>query len=446
MAAVTSMLIQADQNKSQVITCSTTDRLLEQLPVSVAFFYKEKLSIEPLIAALSKVLVDFPLFSGRLKIVDDELLIDCNNEGVQFSCCFDKGSLAHVLDNMSQAKLKAMIDFLTVADVLKDQSPLLTIRLTQFDCGGTALGICWHHSVADMQTFMCFMRAWSAATNGAQYELPLIVEDRNAYLQEQIVKSESVPPNAPNVRYLKITEILRLTLYRLTTARKKSAIRIYFSDSEIEAMKQSFIEKTRQPLSKNDILCAHMFSLITDLDNYGKDRYLSIAVNYRERLGLPPNLLGNMVDFVSVSLPQGASPFEAASALREGVNSFKKDFSILSTHQYIEDNGGSKKIRRFLHKSIDPLKRAVLITNWSKFGVYDISFLQAKPLYFTSVADLPFPWLCAITNGLSDQGLIFSALLPTTLIQKLKQPNNLEKLHRYRAFNEARPEQMKNFS
>lgn len=85
-------LVQADRKISQVVTCSTTDRLFEQLPVSI-FFYEEKLPLEPLIAALKKVLVDFPLFSGRLKIVDDDLLIDCSNEGVQFSRWFDDDSL-----------------------------------------------------------------------------------------------------------------------------------------------------------------------------------------------------------------------------------------------------------------------------------------------------------------------------------------------------------------
>lgn len=434
------MLIQADYKKPQIITCSMTDRLLEQLPVSVIFFYKEKLSLELLVAALRKVLVDFPLFAGRLKIVNSDLLIDCNNEGVQFSCCSDGDSLTRTLNNMSQAKFKTLFDPLIVEDVLKNQGPLLTIRLTQFACGGTALGVCWHHSVADMQTFMCFMRAWSAAANGKQHESPLLIEDRDAYLQERLKRNESVPSN---VRYLRSIEILRLTLYRLTAARKKSVIRIYFSDSEIESMKQFFLDRTGQMLSRNDVLCAHMFSLITDLDDYGKDRYLSIPVNYRNRLGLPQNLLGNMIDFVNVLLPQSADSFTAAQAIREGINSFENNSSVLSTYRYIEDNGGGKKIQRFLSKSIDPLRRAIVMTNWSKFGVYDISFLEAKPLYFTSVGDLPFPWFCAITNGLSNQGLIFSAILPTKLIQKLKQPKNLERLHQYRDFNETRPAHMK---
>lgn len=439
-----SALIQADRKTSQVITCSITDRLVEQLSVPVIFFYKEKLSLEPLIAALRKVLVDFPMFSGRLKIEEGELLIDCNNEGVQFSHCFDNCSLAQVLNGLPQAKLRTLVAPIVAADVLKNQSPLLTIQLTHFDDGGTAIGICWHHSIGDMHTFMYFMRAWSAATNGRQYDLPLVIEDRDAYLQEHAVRNESAPPG---VRYLTIIEILRLALYRLTTARKKSAIRIYFSDNEVENMKQDFLEKTGQRLSKNDVLCARVFSLITDLDDYDRDRYLSIAINYRKRLGLPQNLLGNMIEFIDVPLSQSTSSSEAARAIRESVNNFETDhLSVFSTQQYIENKGGAKKIRRFINKGIDPIRRSVAVTNWSKFGVYDISFLEAKPLYFTAVSDFPFPWLCAITNGFSNQGLIFSTYLPEKLVQKLNQPNNLEKLHQYRNPNETLPAHMESLS
>ena len=436
----TPLLVQAEQTTSQVVTCSITDRLLERFSISVVFFYREELSPKLLITSLRKVLVDFSIFSGRLKIVDDNLLIDCNNQGVQFSLCFESCSLVRALKELSQTNLRNLIDPLIAKDVLAGQSPLLTIRLTQFDCGGTALGICWHHSIGDMHTFMHFMKAWSAATNREHYDAPLVIEHRNAYLQERIAKDESVPPN---VKYLRLSEMLRLTLYMLTTARKKTSIKICFSDSELENMKQVFLEKTGQALSKNDVLCAHMFSIITDLDDYEKDRFLAIAIDYRSRLGLSQNLLGNMFDSINVLLPQRASPFEAARAIRAGVNNLETNhLSIMSTYQYVQDHGGPKQIQRFLSKSIDPIRRSIAVTNWSKFGVYDIRFLGAKPLYFTSVDDFPVPWICTIMAGFSNRGLIYSAHLPTELVQKFKQPNNLKKLHQYRDSHEDRSAQI----
>ena len=444
MIVATPLLVRASQKTSQVITCSVTDRFVERFSIPVVFFYREKLSVRLLIAALRKVLIDFPIFSGRLKVVNDDLLIDCNNQGVEFSLCLENRLLVQALEELSQGNLQKLVTPLIVEDALAGQSPILTIRLTQFDCGGTALGICWHHSVGDMHTFMRFMKAWSAAMNGEQYEPPLVVEDRSAYLQERIANNENV---SSNVRYLKVRELLRLILYIATTARQKTSIKVYFSDREIENMKQVFSEKTQQTLSTNDVLCAHVFSLITDLDNYSKDRKIVIAVNYRNKVGLPQKLLGNWFDTVHVLLPQSASPFEVAQTLRAGVDSFKTDpLSVRSTHRYIEDKSGVRKSQRFSSKSMNPVKRSIAMTNWSKFGIYDIRFLAAKPLYFTSVDDFPIPWVCTIVEGFSNKGFICSAQLPSKLIRKLKHPNNLKKLHQYRDPDETRPAQIENLT
>lgn len=105
-----------------------------------------------------------------------------------------------------------------------------------------------------------------------------------------------------------------------------------------------------------------------------------------------------------------------------------------------------RKIRRFAGKGIDPVNRSVAITNWSNFGVYDISFLGTKPLYFAPVSDWRIPWLSSIVEGFCNRGLIYSAQLPTQLVQKLKQPGNLRRLHQYRDADEPQTAQIENFS
>ncbi|MBE9060501.1 acyltransferase [cf. Phormidesmis sp. LEGE 11477] len=444
MLVSTPLLVRASQQTPQVITCSITDRFVERFSISVAFFYREKLSYKLLIVALEKVLIDFPIFSGRLKRVNNDLLIDCNNEGVQFSFCFENGSLVQALEDLSQTNLKKLVDPLIAKDVLAGQSPVLTIRFTQFDCEGTALGICWHHSLGDMHTFMRFMKAWSATVNGEKYAPPLVAKDRHSYFQRRITRKEKA---SSSVRYLKLEEWLRLTCYMITTGRQKTSIKIYFSDNEIENMKRVFSRQARQALSRNDVLCAHLFGLITDLDNYKEDRCLAIALNYRNRTGLSQGLLGNLIDTVDIVLPQDACPFVVAQAIRKGIENFETEhLSVMSTHRYVEDNGGVRKIQRFVSRGVDPMRRSILMTNWSKFGVYDISFLEANPLYFTSVDDLPVPWICTIVEGFSNQGLICSAHLPAKLVQKLKQPNMLKRLHQYRDPKETHPSQIENLA
>ena len=99
-----------------------------------------------------------------------------------------------------------------------------------------------------------------------------------------------------------------------------------------------------------------------------------------------------------------------------------------------------KKIDRFVATGIDPVKRSLLITSWANFGVYDVTFGDSKPFYFTPLGDYPFPWLSSITEGFSNEGLIYSALLPSKLTKKLKLEDNLKKIHKYRDQKDEMPE------
>ena len=219
------------------------------------------------------------------------------------------------------------------------------------------------------------------------------------------------------------------------------SLRFYFSENELNNMKQRFSENAKINLSRNDVLCAHMFSTISKLDDYNKERCLSMAINYRYRINLPENLLGNFVSGIDIVSNQTTQPFEVAKELRMSVDNFKqRQMNFLATKRYIDEKGGLKKINRFISKTIDPLKRTLLITNWSNFGTYDITFGNSKPFYFSSFGDYPFPWLSSISEGFSKNGLVYSVLLPSKLANKITKNDNLRKIHRYRDDEEIMPE------
>lgn len=73
-----------------------------------------------------------------------------------------------------------------------------------------------------------------------------------------------------------------------------------------------------------------------------------------------------------------------------------------------------------------------MITNWSKFDVFDVVFGEAQPFYFTSLSNYPFSWLSSIMNGFSNNGLIYSVHLPNKLAKKLIEEQNLKEVHKYR--------------
>ncbi len=431
-------LVQAHTHTHQMITCSITDQYLSIFAVPVIFFYRTRFPHDVLIDSLKTALNDFPIFAGTFTTNKNTLYLDCNNAGVRVSITHDDGTLDGVLAILPAIKKARFVDMIHPQKAIAKQEPILTIQLTYFACGGMAIGGCWHHSIGDMQTFMCLMQTWSQTVNGQNTVKPLIVKDRDAYLYATLEQNDNTPPG---MRYLKTHELITLMWYMLVHARRKRSVQVYFTENELKNMKQAFSSQTSLQLSTNDVLCAHIFSCISAADDYQKPRILSLAVNYRKRTQLPANLLGNFVNTLNALNSPGVEPTQVAADIREAVNNYtEQHLDIFSMHAYIEQHGGVKHIKRFVPTGIDPINRTLFISNWSNFGIYDIVFGESKPCYFTPFEDLPFPWLSILTDGFSNSGLLYMALLPNAFAKAFMHKENVTHIHQYRDQYEVLPE------
>jgi shikimate O-hydroxycinnamoyltransferase len=297
-----------------------------------------------------------------------------------------------------------------------------------------------------MHTFMQLMKAWSSLTNQQEYVVPIIPHDRDKYLQDKLEPNDRA---ISGVRYLSVRESLELGLYMLFQARNKIVLQFYFYDNELNNMRQELSEKADKKLSKNDVLCSHLFGIISELDGddshkkrlHQRAKCLAIVVNYRSRLELPQNILGNFVSTINVSTSQQVDPVRLSQNIREAIDNFQRlHMDFFATKNYINENGGIEKIDRFIIKGIDPIKKTLLVTNWANFSVYDVIFRDSQPFYFTPLNDLPFPWLSVINEGFANHGLIYSVVLPSKLAKNLIRDDNLQKIHRYRDRQEVMPE------
>lgn len=187
---------------------------------------------------------------------------------------------------------------------------------------------------------MQLMKAWSNVFNNKEYTLPLIVNDRKAYLQNHLKPNQNT---TSGVRYLSIGELLKLIVYRPFSARTKTVLRFHFSEMELDNMKQVFSEINGESISKNAALCAHMMELIYKLDSGKDDRKLSIVVNYRAKEKLPNAISGNFVTCVNLLVNQQIQSFKLAKELRTAVNNFQNlHMDFFTTKEFIENKGGRK--------------------------------------------------------------------------------------------------------
>jgi shikimate O-hydroxycinnamoyltransferase len=156
---VEKFLVRAEHHISQIVTCSIFDRLIQNLPVSVVFFYRKSIESDVLVNSLQKVLSDFPIFAGTLKNINNDLCIDCNNRGILFSVVRADLTIDRILDEFPKIEKQKLVDLINPKQTISSQSPVMTVKLTYSACGGMVMGICWHHSIGDMHTFMQLMKA-----------------------------------------------------------------------------------------------------------------------------------------------------------------------------------------------------------------------------------------------------------------------------------------------
>lgn len=426
----------ASEESQKVIRCSLADFMVKDLSIPVLLFFKERLSEEGVRKSLQKALNAFPAFSGRIRLKGNSLEILCNNKGISYSTLEREVTLEEAMNKMLSGERSKLVELINAKRAIKKGEPLLTVRLSFFRGGGSCLGICWHHSIGDMHTFMYFLREWSGA-NSKEMKEGILVEERDEYLRKNMEYCEK---KSESLRYLNFPELFKLAYYIATKAKKSETVQHYFTDEELANMKKEISKKCGKEVSTGNALCGHLFSIIASSDTIRRERYLSLAVNYRERAGLPKEIMGNMIDTINILFPPKPDPIETAKKIREGVDNYTKEHhDYLYSLDFVE-KAKNKKWARFIPKALDPMRGNLLITSWAKFGVYDLKFEGAKLYYFSYVGEFPFPWFTTIVEGYENKGLICTSVLPSEVAAKLKEPRALDEIHQYRNPKEKLPE------
>ena len=439
-------LVKLDSHQPRSIKCNVFDEVLREVPISVAFFFDKKVSDSSLRAAFKKALETFDIFNARLVYQGGNLTIDCNNQGAGFICVKHDFSMVEVLKDQFNPKYHHLLfDQINPKAVIKQQQPVLTAKVNYFNDGSMCLGMVWHHAIGDMDTFMGFMRAWSSALSGKVLAVPLIVTDRHVHMQNVMKPNRNQDEAA--VRKLGIVEGLKLLHHMHFKAGAQRWVQFYFSEDEIANMLNAYHQETSEYLSQNDVITAHIHATLTEHLPYKTHkkgektgRGLDMAINFRGRTGLAQNLAGNMVSTVKAHHEASASKVQLALDIRQKVNQFAdQHLDYFATLDYIEKQGGRKKIAQFVPDWLNPNGKSMLFTSWAKFGVYDLDFNHQTPCYFSTMGPALFPWITSLYEGPHNQGLIYVASLPNEMIDAKIQSELVPALHQYRDQKAALP-------
>jgi hypothetical protein len=424
---VSTQLIRPLHAERLEIRCDVGDAMVANLAVHIVFFFERHLDTRALTRAFAQALTNLPIFAGRMAVCNGRMRIRCEGQGVPFTSVSSGRRLPDAIRSTSQDRGGWLIDPVNGATARWGLGPLCKVRVTHLADDATAIGFSWHHAIGDMQTAMHFMNAWADAAADKPLAEPLIVEDRAAYLDDHLGADGACEPG---VRCLGLTEFARSALYLAKDARKQRTLNLYFGEDEIARMRDAYGGRMR--LSANDVVCGHVSEALMKVDPAVDRRTLAIAVNVRNRCGLDPMLVGNIITTLNLDLRRGETAGCIAGRIRHRVDHFADENCDMRINQQFLDAAGAWRAARCVSAAFNPARWNVLVSNWSGFSVYRIRFEDTFTSYYTPLLKLPVAGLGALVDGADGRGLVFQMALPPKEFEATSSPATREHMHRFR--------------
>lgn len=413
-----------------LVRCGLTDTMLAGVPASLAMFFRASLDVERLAAGLAEALAQVPVFAGRMRRGDGGLLeIECGSGGVPLT-------VADTGDQLGDAIGRVAIAGSGYVDLVSEFEPLVRLKLSRLADGGTVIGLSWHHAAGDMRSLALLLLAWSAAVDGGSPPDPLVVLDRDAHLDTVLPERDC---GRPGFRLPGDAEAEQLRHDVGNALAANRTAQVYFGGAEVARMRQKFVADAGRPLSANDVLCAHLATTIRELDGDTEDRLLTVPVNLRRPLGLADTVVGNLLGDVQVRCPAGGQPAALAAEIRAGVADFAERHLNVRANRAFLATIGADRLADCVPAGFDPRHRALTITDWTRFGAYDITFGGHRPALVTSVPGPPLPWLGWLVEGFDGAGVLATVVLPARLAAKLRGAAGRTAVHRYAEPGDVRP-------
>jgi shikimate O-hydroxycinnamoyltransferase len=419
-----SFIITPDGESQRTTVGTYADWQLRYATVSIAFCYRDRLDVRRLRDALTHVLVDFPAYAGRLRVDASTLRIEHGGGGALLELAASSASFEALAALAERGDARVLCPSISPRRVINGSGPLLATRLTE-TTDGCVLGVTWHHSVGDLQSTMQLLRAWSKAYANAAHDAPPPVFDRAQYLEQRMPDPASA---VSTLRLCSASEVFSLVPLLM---QHKTRTDFEFSWDELAELQQWGMRDGRHEfVSPCDALCAHAFSVLRALSPERPLGRLVVGVNYRKRVGLPANLLGNMVSTLTVNVEPEGDAVAIASDLRAKLVAYASEHADYhATCRFLNQHQGRFERMRTVPNLIDTRGGTWIVTNWSNFGLYDLDFEGAAPALFCSLTEAPLPLMTNLFERPNRRGLTLSMHLPEVLARRADSAEGRVRMH-----------------
>ncbi|KAK6146331.1 hypothetical protein DH2020_020200 [Rehmannia glutinosa] len=349
---------------------------------------------------LAQVLSLFYPIAGRYN--KEKHQIDCNDDGAEYAVAEVDCRLDQVIGVGTKSK---QLNHLLPVDICAADEPtdaMLAVQINRFQCGGLTIAICASHRFFDSASLGMFLKVWANAANDGE----LVIR-----------------PNFDSSSYFPSEKLPQLRS-RVSRTGDKSIVakKFVFDKNIISILRESLSTKwrskanTERPPSRVVVVSALLTQALLRADRakHGKSRASLIvqAIDLRERTvpPVPKHCCGSLFLYNHLKLTADESHnimknfVRMSLKLRQAIIQGMKDCTrILSDKMFgrwvlVDSHIDATQ------KSNNPDYKVIRITDWSKFGEYELDFGFGKPIW-VSLADVPLKDLFILMNTKDNDGI-----------------------------------------
>ncbi|KAL8209548.1 hypothetical protein R6Q57_006280 [Mikania cordata] len=329
--------------------------------------------------SLTKTLTDFYPLAGRY--MRDGSFVDCSDQGALYVQATANFRLSDFLGLTWELKHNMLHDFLAsdICEAGETDDPLLSIKVTNFVCGGVAIGMCFSHKISDMSTMSTFINNWATRNQETSNTL-------------ELAKYSPVFNFANN--YPKRVQLDLSTKIPRSSIGVKNVVRMFsFKANSISKLRETLKLKDDKiyHASKIELVVALLWKALVGIDKANNERSKSSivqqGVNLRDKVvpKLPDNSCGN---FVSVAISR-IEPGQVDNIDLQG-------FLMILNESIKKIKGNYAKELMSNNKTYDILMEPFLeysqninnndvnfyaFTSWCKFSFNNADFGWGKPVW-----------------------------------------------------------------
>ena len=375
----------------------------------MTWFYGDTLDTPQLLDSLTTTLASYPVFCGRYN-ASPPTAVDLNNAGVPVQISIHPSTLSEAVAHLPPSG-KASV-FLRTAhepfvptkepmdpDQGSTEAPLMSIKITTFAGGGTAIGILAQHCVVDAEAQILFMRHWACAYRG----LPLLPPPVHArcYVDKAVADAPIERPDGFRVHAIKPGEQHMPEFVGVMPQINGPSVCIVPLDGEALATLKAEASAELPPgayVSTDDVLTAHVWRTLCAMrcEQLGipvdSDEMTTChrPVNFRKRIEVPlaegyvGNAISQVLTDMSVRELLSSHPSAVAHRLRSDLLSQHSPTMVKERARWLAHvmRGGGKAKMVFDAKAL-----TFIVSSWN-FAWEDAAF-DAAPLAFDHGAIVP---------------------------------------------------------